>query len=57
MRQGRHFLRGLARYAWRDIWSEGQGVGAVEATLAAGEWIAAGARDYAFARQAMKAEL
>jgi hypothetical protein len=50
-------LRGLARYAWRDIWSEGQGVGAVEATLAAGEWIAARARDYAFARQAMKAEL
>jgi nitronate monooxygenase len=39
--------------AWRDIWSAGQGVGAVKASLSAGEWIAGLAREYAAARAAM----
>jgi nitronate monooxygenase len=42
---------------WRDIWSAGQGIGAIAASLPAGEWIAALADDYALARQAMKASL
>ena len=32
--------------AWRDIWSAGQGIGAVKASLPAGEWIAGLAADY-----------
>ena len=32
---------------WRDIWSAGQGIGAVKASLPAAEWIAALAADYA----------
>jgi nitronate monooxygenase len=39
--------------AWRDIWSAGQGIGAVKAALPAGEWIAALAREYQEAREAM----
>ena len=39
--------------AWRDIWSAGQGIGAVKAAKPAGEWIAALAEDYASARVAM----
>jgi nitronate monooxygenase len=39
--------------AWRDIWSAGQGIGAVKAAAPAGEWIAALAEDYARARVAM----
>jgi nitronate monooxygenase len=39
--------------AWRDIWSAGQGIGAVKASLPAGEWIARLAQDYATARAAM----
>ncbi|MDE3174775.1 MAG: nitronate monooxygenase [Pseudomonadota bacterium] len=42
---------------WRDIWSAGQGIGAIEARFSAGDWIAALAEDYALARQAMKASL
>jgi len=42
---------------WRDIWSAGQGIGAVESQFAAGEWIAALAQDYALARQTLKASL
>jgi nitronate monooxygenase len=38
---------------WRDIWSAGQGIGAVKASLPAADWIAALAADYAKARQAM----
>ena len=36
--------------AWRDIWSAGQGIGAVKSSGPAGDWIAALARDYAAAR-------
>lgn len=39
--------------AWRDIWSAGQGIGAVKASLPAGEWIVRLAEDYAKARAAM----
>lgn len=39
--------------AWRDIWSAGQGIGAVKAAAPAAEWIGALARDYAEARTAM----
>ena len=39
--------------AWRDIWSAGQGIGAVKASLPAGEWIAALADEYAEARRSM----
>jgi nitronate monooxygenase len=42
---------------WRDIWSAGQGIGAIAATFSAGDWIAALAEDYALARQTMKARL
>ena len=38
---------------WRDIWSAGQGIGAIKASLPAGEWIEDLARDYASAREAM----
>jgi nitronate monooxygenase len=38
---------------WRDIWSAGQGIGAIKASRPAGEWIADLARDYASAREAM----
>lgn len=38
---------------WRDIWSAGQGIGAIKAAQPAGEWIAALATDYAQARAAM----
>jgi nitronate monooxygenase len=38
---------------WRDIWSAGQGIGAVKASLPAAEWIAGLAADYAGARAAM----
>lgn len=38
---------------WRDIWSAGQGIGAVKATLPAAEWIAGLAADYASARESM----
>ena len=38
---------------WRDIWSAGQGIGAVRASLPAAEWIAALAADYAKAREDM----
>ena len=40
---------------WRDIWSAGQGVGAIKAATPAAEWIAALAADYAKARDAMRA--
>ncbi len=39
--------------AWRDIWSAGQGIGAVKAAGPAGEWIDWLAADYAAARSAM----
>lgn len=42
---------------WRDIWSAGQGIGAVKSVTPAGDWIAALARDYAAVRQAMRASL
>ena len=38
---------------WRDIWSAGQGVGAVKSAAPAADWIAALAQDYARARAAM----
>ena len=38
---------------WRDIWSAGQGIGSVKASLPAAEWIAGLAVDYAKAREAM----
>jgi nitronate monooxygenase len=38
---------------WRDIWSAGQGIGAVKASLPASDWIAALAREYAEARDLM----
>lgn len=39
--------------AWRDIWSAGQGIGAVKASLPAAEYIAGLVEDYARARRAM----
>ena len=39
--------------AWRDIWGSGQGVGAVDAVLPAGELVAKLAEEY----QAAKARL
>jgi nitronate monooxygenase len=39
--------------AWRDIWSAGQGIGAIKAAGPAGEWIDWLAADYAAARKAM----
>jgi nitronate monooxygenase len=39
--------------AWRDIWSAGQGIGAVKATLPAAEYISDLAADYQRAREAM----
>jgi nitronate monooxygenase len=39
--------------AWRDIWSAGQGIGAVKAALPAAEWIASLAADYARVRKTM----
>lgn len=39
--------------AWRDIWSAGQGIGAIKASTPAGEWIDWLAADYAAARKAM----
>ena len=39
--------------AWRDIWSAGQGIGAVKRSEPAGEYLDRLARDYAEARQAM----
>ena len=39
--------------AWRDIWSAGQGIGAVKASLPAGEWIAGLAADYESAKSMM----
>ena len=42
---------------WRDIWSAGQGIGAVKSVTRAGEWIAALAGEYADARRAMKTRL
>jgi nitronate monooxygenase len=39
--------------AWRDIWSAGQGIGAIKAATPAGEWIDWLAADYAAARKAM----
>ena len=38
---------------WRDIWSAGQGIGAVKASLPAADWIAGLAADYARAREVM----
>ena len=38
---------------WRDIWSAGQGIGAIKTSLPAAEWIANLARDYTSAREAM----
>jgi nitronate monooxygenase len=39
--------------AWRDIWSAGQGIGAVKASLPAADYIASLAVDYQRARNAM----
>jgi nitronate monooxygenase len=38
---------------WRDIWSAGQGIGAVKSSIPAGDWIAALEREYREARIAM----
>ncbi len=38
---------------WRDIWSAGQGIGAIKASLPAADWIADLAADYARAREVM----
>lgn len=43
--------------AWRDIWSAGQGIGAVRRSEPAAAFIAALARDYAAARAAFAARL
>jgi nitronate monooxygenase len=39
--------------AWRDIWGSGQGIGAIDAVLPAGELVARIAREYAEARAAL----
>ena len=43
--------------AWRDIWSAGQGIGAVKASLPATEYIDALAADYARAKETMRTKL
>ena len=40
--------------AWKDIWSAGQGVGAVDAVVPAGERVAQLQREYQAAREALK---
>jgi nitronate monooxygenase len=40
-----------ARKAWKDIWGCGQGIGAIEAVLPAGELVARLKREYAAARE------
>ena len=42
--------------AWRDIWGSGQGIGAIDAVPAAGEFVARLAREYDAARDALLAE-
>jgi nitronate monooxygenase len=39
--------------AWRDIWGSGQGIGAIDAVVPAGELVARLAREYAEARAAL----
>jgi nitronate monooxygenase len=39
--------------AWRDIWGSGQGIGAIEAVVPAGELVARLAREYAEAKTAL----
>jgi nitronate monooxygenase len=43
--------------AWRDIWSAGQGIGAVKSAQSAADYIDALKADYLRARQAMSARL
>jgi len=43
--------------AWRDIWSAGQGIGAVKASLPAADYIDALAADYLQARESMRSRL
>ena len=40
--------------AWRDIWGCGQGIGAVDAVVSAGELVDRLAREYAAARAALE---
>lgn len=44
---------GANQKAWRDIWSAGQGIGAIKQAGPAGEWIDWLAQDYAAARRAL----
>ncbi len=43
--------------AWRDIWSAGQGIGAVKASLPATEYIDALAEEYEHAKVTMRTRL
>ena len=43
--------------AWRDIWSAGQGIGAVTASLPAAEYVDALAADYEHAKATMRTRL
>jgi len=48
-----NFQSATGAKAWRDIWGSGQGIGAVDAVLPAGELVARLAREYAEARAAI----
>jgi nitronate monooxygenase len=45
-----NFQSATGAKAWRDIWGSGQGVGAVDAVMAAGELVAKMAEEYAAAK-------
>ena len=45
-----NFQSATGAKAWRDIWGSGQGVGAVDAVLPAGELVAKLAEEYATAK-------
>ena len=48
-----NFQSATGAKAWRDIWGSGQGIGAIEAVLPAGELVARIAREYDEARAAL----
>ena len=52
-----NFHAGAAVKAWKDIWGSGQGVGAIREVVAAGDYVARLAKEYAEARTQMLALL
>jgi nitronate monooxygenase len=48
-----NFQSATGAKAWRDIWGSGQGIGAIDAVVPAGELVARLAREYVEARAAL----